>query len=120
VEEVVHSCTFPADFLFVEKTSTALKNIGYQTYIIFVVLNDINAMKVWSLYSETADQTTESIDRLSISDQEDEPPADDKISFVMKTRWSVAKKARALMRERKVRGSKHSSHWLLREKDRMR
>jgi hypothetical protein len=74
------------------------------------VLSDINAMIVWSLYSETADQTTKSIDWLSISDQEDEPPADDKIPFVMKTRCSVAKKARALMRERKAKGSKHSSH----------
>jgi len=35
----------------------ALRNIGYKTYIIFAVLNIVNAIIVWAFYPETAGQT---------------------------------------------------------------
>lgn len=90
------SADFLGNFLVVEITPPALKNIGYKTYIIFAVLNIVNAIVVWCFYPETAGQTLESVDRLFITDWQEEAALGDKLSLVRKTQWSVVRKAREM------------------------
>jgi hypothetical protein len=60
------STSFLGNFLVVEITPTALKNIGYKTYIIFAIFNVVSATIVWCFCPETAGQTLESADRLFV------------------------------------------------------
>ena len=94
---------FLGNFLVVEITPPALKNIGYKTYIIFAVLNIVNAIIVWSFYPETAGQTLESVDRLFVSDWEDETLVGDKVPLVRRAQWSAVRKARMVVKESRVR-----------------
>ena len=100
---------FLGNFLVVEITPPALKNIGYKTYIIFAVLNIVNAIIVWCLYPETAGQTLESVDRLFVADWEDETVSGGKVPIAGKVQWSVVRKARAMAKEGKLRRRNLSS-----------
>lgn len=100
---------FLGNFLVVEITPPALKNIGYKTYIIFAVLNIVNAIIVWSLYPETAGQTLESVDRLFVSDWEEETAVGGKVSIIRKAQWRVVRKASAMVRGGKLRRRNLSS-----------
>jgi len=86
---------FLGNFLVVEITPPALKNIGYKTYIIFAVLNIVNAIIVWAVYPETAGQTLESVDRMFVAKWQDEE-LKEKDQLWRKGQWSVVRKARAL------------------------
>lgn len=86
---------FLGNFLVVEITPPALKNIGYKTYIIFAVLNIVNAIIVWAVYPETAGQTLESVDRIFVAKWQDEELIE-KDQLWRKGQWSVVRKARAL------------------------
>jgi hypothetical protein len=86
---------FLGNFLVVEITPPALKNIGYKTYIIFAVLNIVNAIIVWAVYPETAGQTLESVDRMFVAKWQDEELIE-KDQLWRKGQWSVVRKARAL------------------------
>jgi hypothetical protein len=94
---------FLGNFLVVEITPPALKNIGYKTYIIFAVLNIVNAIVVWCFYPETAGQTLESVDRLFIADWQEEAALGDKLSLVRKTQWSVVRKAREMAKNGEIK-----------------
>jgi hypothetical protein len=109
---------FLGNFLVVEITPPALKNIGYKTYIIFAVLNIVNAIIVWSLYPETAGQTLESVDKLFVSDWEDETVVGGKVPIVRKAQWSVVRKARAMVKDSKLRRRNLSSLETVVEEDR--
>lgn len=100
---------FLGNFLVVEITPPALKNIGYKTYIIFAVFNIVNAIVVWCFYPETAGQTLESVDRLFILDSSDDRVSDGKFSLVQKSQWSVVRKAREMARSDKLRERNHDS-----------
>lgn len=100
---------FLGNFLVVEITPPALKNIGYKTYIIFAVLNVVNAVIVWCFYPETAGQTLESVDRLFIDDWDDETVVGDKVPIARKAQWSVVRKARAMVKDGKLRRRNISS-----------
>ena len=84
---------FLGNFLVVEITPPALKNIGYKTYIIFAVFNVVNAIIVFCLYPETAGQTLESVDRLFVENRHDEVSAG-KLNMVDKVQWRIVKRAR--------------------------
>jgi hypothetical protein len=86
---------FLGNFVVVEITPLALKNIGYKTYIIFAVLNIVNAIIVWAVYPETAGQTLESVDRMFVAKWQDEELIE-KDQLWRKGQWSVVRKARAL------------------------
>jgi len=93
---------FLGNFLVVEITPPALRNIGYKTYIIFAVLNVANAIIVWAFYPETAGQTLESVDRLFVGEWEDEAVvAGEKVPFLNKSQWKVVRRARAMRKMRK-------------------
>jgi hypothetical protein len=87
---------FLGNFLVVEITPPALRNIGYKTYIIFAVLNIVNAIIVWAFYPETAGQTLESVDRLFVGEWEDEGVVGEKVPLVRRVQWSAVRKARAM------------------------
>lgn len=108
---------FLGNFLVVEITPPALKNIGYKTYIIFAVFNIVNAIVVWCFYPETAGQTLESVDRLFILDSSDDGLLDDKFSLVQKSQWSVVRKAREMARSDKLRQRNHDSLDAVLDKD---
>jgi len=63
---------FLGNFLVVEITPPALRNIGYKTYIIFAIFNLCNAFIVWMFYPETGGLELESVDRLFVGREEDE------------------------------------------------
>lgn len=90
---------FLGNFLVVEITPPALKNIKYKTYIIFAVLNIVNAIIVWCLYPETAGQTLESVDRMFIADWEDDAVVGSRVPVARKLQWSVVRKARAMAKD---------------------
>ena len=81
---------FLGNFVVVEITPPALKNIGYKTYIIFAVLNIANAMIVWAFYPETAGTTLESVDFLftHVDKFDTKPPV------YRKAQWSVVYRAK--------------------------
>jgi hypothetical protein len=92
---------FLGNFLVVEITPPALRNIGYKTYIIFAVLNIVNAIIVWAFYPETAGQTLESVDHMFIGEWEDEVVVGEKVPLVRRAQWSVVRRARAMRKMRK-------------------
>jgi hypothetical protein len=96
------STSFLGNFLVVEITPTALMNIGYKTYIIFAILNMVNATIVWCFYPETAGQTLESADRLFVDkdgEWEDDRVLGDKVPLFRKAQWKIVRKARLMAKE---------------------
>jgi hypothetical protein len=87
------SADFLGNFLVVEITPVGLDNIGWRLYIVFAVLNAVNAMIVWCFYPETGGIKLESIDRLFIKDEV--RPAIDKSGrhFFRKLQWDVVPRA---------------------------
>ncbi|CAD6443796.1 f6ac02ca-40e5-4c42-9e60-8bdab14ebe0d [Sclerotinia trifoliorum] len=89
---------FLGNFLVVEITPPALENIGYKTYVIFAVLNVVNAAIVWCFYPETAGHSLETIDRLFVGTgldfNEDYKCVNGK--FAGKLQWSMVRKAKDL------------------------
>jgi hypothetical protein len=92
---------FLGNFLVVEITPPALRNIGYKTYIIFAVLNIANEVIVWAFYPETAGQTLESVDKLFVGEWEDEVVVGDRVPLVRKAQWKVVRRARAVRKAKK-------------------
>ncbi|KAH0828152.1 putative sugar transporter [Lanmaoa asiatica] len=78
---------FLGNFVVVQITPPALRNIGYKTYIIFAVFNFVNAYIVWAFYPETAGLTLESVDDLFRRD--DKPAGSHKFGL----QWSIVGKA---------------------------
>lgn len=85
---------FLGNFIVVEITPPALQNIGYKTYIIFAILNLINAMIVWAFYPETAGSTLESVDFLFTNTDEMET----KRPIYHHFQWSVVYQAEEVKR----------------------
>ena len=83
---------FLGNFLVVEITPPALAHIGYKTYIIFAVLNIVNAIIVWCFYPETAGQTLESVDQM-FAKQDDVILTDGKDSWYGKLQWEMVARA---------------------------
>jgi Sugar (and other) transporter len=100
---------FLGNFLVVEITPPALRNIGYKTYVIFAVLNVVNAIIVWAFYPETAGQTLESVDELFVGHWEDERVVGEKVPLVRKAQWGVVRRARASRKVRKEGGVENGS-----------
>lgn len=96
---------FLGNFLVVEITPPALKNIGYKTYIIFAVLNIANAIIVWAFYPETSGQTLESVDKMFVAKWDDDELAGTKDPVWRRAQWSVVRKAHALRNNRAERTS---------------
>lgn len=89
---------FLGNFIVVEITPPALQNIGYKTYIIFAVLNIVNAIIVWAFYPETAGSTLESVDFLFTNTDELET----KRPFYHQLQWSVVYQAEEVKRRLSV------------------
>ena len=53
---------FLGNFLVVEVTPVGLQNIGWKFYIVWAVLNLVNAVIVWCLYPETGGLPLEAVD----------------------------------------------------------
>jgi hypothetical protein len=100
---------FLGNFLVVEITPPALKNIGYKTYIIFAVFNIVNAIVVWCFYPETAGHTLESVDKLFIMDSSEDVVSNDKFSLIHKSQWSVVRKARHMAKSAELTKRNHDS-----------
>ncbi|CAK7200478.1 hypothetical protein SEUCBS139899_003174 [Sporothrix eucalyptigena] len=91
---------FVGNFLVVEITPPALQNIGWRTYVIFAVFNIVNAVIVWAFFPETAGVTLEAMDRLFVTDYEDETPQN---WFTSKFQWAVVRKAEAYKKNEALR-----------------
>ena len=87
---------FLGNFIVVEITPPALQNIGYKTYIIFAVLNIVNAIVVWAFYPETAGSTLESVDFFFTNTEEIET----KRPFYHQFQWSVVYQAEEIKQRR--------------------
>lgn len=57
---------FLGNFLVVEVTPVGLKSIGWRFYIVWAVLNLVNAIIVWFFYPETGGLQLEAIDQIFI------------------------------------------------------
>ena len=90
---------FLGNFIVVEITPPALQNIGYKTYIIFAVLNIVNAMIIWAFYPETAGSTLESVDFLFTNTDE----LDTKKPFYHQLQWSVVYQAEEVMQRLQIK-----------------
>ncbi|KAF8436605.1 major facilitator superfamily domain-containing protein [Boletus edulis BED1] len=86
---------FLGNFVVVQITPPALRNIGYKTYIIFAVFNFVNAYIVWAFYPETAGLTLESVDDIFRRDDE---PADSRTMTTFGLQWSIVGKAAAAVK----------------------
>lgn len=85
---------FLGNFVVVEITPPALQNIGYKTYVIFAVLNIVNAIIVWAFYPETAGSTLEAVDFLFTNTEELET----KRPVYHRLQWSVVYQAEEVKR----------------------
>lgn len=85
---------FLGNFVVVEITPPALQNIGYKTYVIFAVLNIVNAIIVWAFYPETAGSTLEAVDFLFTNTEELET----KRPAYHRLQWSVVYQAEEVKR----------------------
>jgi len=92
---------FLGNFLVVEITPVSLRNIGWRTYIIWAVLNLVNAIVVFLLYPETAGIPLEKIDKLFTSELV-EVAEGEKQPFYRKLQWSVVGKASTEVKRHKM------------------
>ena len=87
---------FLGNFLVVEVTPVSVRNIGWRTYLIWAVLNLVNAIIVFVFYPETAGIPLEQIDHLftdqteTSTEQVEEPGQS---AFYRKVQWSLVGKA---------------------------
>ncbi|KAH9926349.1 general substrate transporter [Amylocystis lapponica] len=93
---------FLGNFIVVEITPPALRNIGYNTYIIFAVFNIVNAVVVWCFYPETAGQTLESIDLLFRRDSKDYDLVPEERAWYARLQWAMVPKSTAVVRRLKA------------------
>lgn len=93
---------FLGNFLVVEVTPYGVKNLGWKFYIVWAVLNLVNAIVVWIFYPETGGQPLEAVDVLFVEEQQRRNSslyiADDdgdvqKSNILHKLQWSVVRKA---------------------------
>lgn len=86
---------FLGNFIVVEITPPALKNIGYRTYIIFAVFNLVNSLIVWCFYPETAGKKLEDMDKLFLENYEDQNQSLRTNNYVPHTslQWEVVKRS---------------------------
>lgn len=84
---------FLGNFIVVEITPPGLKNIGYKLYIVFAVLNLVNATIVWAFYPETAGSTLESVDFLFTN----KDTLSGKKPWYSAAQWSVVYRAEEVM-----------------------
>ncbi|KAH8819329.1 general substrate transporter [Xylogone sp. PMI_703] len=98
------------NFVVVEITPPALRNIGYKTYIIFAIFNIIAALIIYCFYPETAYLNLESIDLVFVPDRESNREVEENRSFYQKmshadiiTRADIAvKHAKADVKRRRL------------------
>jgi len=98
---------FLGNFLVVEITPVSLRNIGWRTYIIWAVLNLVNAIVVFLLYPETAGIPLEKIDKLFTSELV-EVAEGEKQPFYRKLQWSVVGKASTEVKRHKMLLKEHA------------
>ena len=94
---------FLGNFLVVEVTPDGVKNLGWKFYIVWAVLNLVNAIIVWIFYPETGGQPLEAVDALFVEKDEqrrdsalfvaDRDVSVDKRGLVGRFQWSIVSKA---------------------------
>lgn len=98
---------FLGNFLVVEVTPVSVRNIGWKTYLIWAVLNLVNAIIVFMFYPETAGIPLEQIDHLFTSQVEssaEQMEQQGQSAFYRKVQWSIVGKAsREVKRHRFLR-----------------
>ena len=93
---------FLGNFVVVEITPPALQNIGYRTYVIFAVLNVVNAVVVWAFYPETAGLTLEGVDYLFMEPEgEREGGVERRAKYGLQ--WGVVRRAEEVRRGLKTK-----------------
>lgn len=92
---------FCGNFLVVEITPKSLENIGWRTYIIWAVLNIVNAIIVWLFYPETAGIPLEKIDLL-FTGQAGVLADGERQAFYRKLQWSIVGRASREVKRHKM------------------
>ena len=87
---------FLGNFLVVEVTPVSLRKIAWRTYLIWAVLNLVNAMIVFIFYPETAGIPLEQIDHLFTDQTEtsaEQVEQQGHSAFYRKVQWWIVEKA---------------------------
>lgn len=92
---------FLGNFLIVEVTPVGLQTIGWRFYIVFAVLNIVNAIMVWMFYPETAGIPLEKIDLL-FTDAVGPDNRQEGSAFYRRLQWSVVGKASRVVEQQKL------------------
>ncbi|KAH8698000.1 general substrate transporter [Talaromyces proteolyticus] len=92
---------FLGNFLVAEITPPALQNIGYKTFIIFVIFNVISATIVWLFYPEMMGLSLEEINFMFLRDDSTDQPHD---KFYQRLQWHMVSKAWTIIAEVKAGG----------------
>lgn len=66
---------FLGNFLVVEVTPVGIANIGWRFYVVWAVLNLVNAVVVWCVYPETGGLLLEDVDRVFVESETEVPLA---------------------------------------------
>ena len=99
---------FLGNFLVVEVTPPGLKSLGWKFYIVWAVLNVVNAVVVWLFYPETGGLELEAVDGLFVEtldgatarDGDREGKRDRK--WYQKMQWDVVSRSITAVKEQKA------------------
>ena len=109
---------FLGNFLVVEVTPDGIKNLGWRFYLVWAVLNLVNAIVVWIFYPETGGQPLEAIDALFVDQSDradrsrfqiDDQPLSKSGGWLDKMQWSVVPRAHRQVRMFKRGGGRRLS-----------
>lgn len=94
---------FLGNFLVVEVTPVGVRTIGYKFYIVWAVLNVVNAVVVFLFYPETGGLQLEAIEHIFTTDlgEEDIIELETDRRFYRKLQWNVVDKAAAAVKQSK-------------------
>lgn len=90
---------FLGNFLVVEITPVGIQNIGWRFYLVWAVLNLVNACIVWCFYPETGSLQLEAVDQVFTDNFDD---VMEKPSGIRKLQWSRVHAARYAIRRSKM------------------
>jgi hypothetical protein len=100
---------FLGNFLVVEVTPVGIANIGWRFYVVWAVLNLVNAAIVWLFYPETGGLLLEAVDQIFVGNEISEARPSSNLRGVRRLQWSKVAVAAGAVKKSKAERAKIAS-----------